>query len=133
MKWKCFEAIEPEFISFPEESPGGFMDRRGFLKTASTAVGATATAQLLTTMLSAEQTEAANQSPGSHPSDQKSLAGDPVEKKPLSIQFSEYSNWRTAIAAGAYYFRYELDWMGAALRGLCRRHGAIGQGGCGAR
>jgi predicted aldo/keto reductase-like oxidoreductase len=41
------------------------MDRRDFLKTASTAVGAAATAQLLTNLLSAEQTAAANQSPGS--------------------------------------------------------------------
>src|ERR1035437_1311713 len=41
------------------------MDRRDFLKTASTAVGAAATAQLLTTMLSAEQTAAANQGSGS--------------------------------------------------------------------
>jgi predicted aldo/keto reductase-like oxidoreductase len=65
VKWNCFEAIEPDFISFPEQSPGGFMDRRGFLKTASTAVGAAATAQLLTTMLRAEQMAASNQSPGS--------------------------------------------------------------------
>jgi predicted aldo/keto reductase-like oxidoreductase len=41
------------------------MDRRDFLKTASTAVSAAATAQLLTTMLRAEQTAAVNPSPGS--------------------------------------------------------------------
>jgi hypothetical protein len=39
-----------------------------------------------------------------HPSEQKSLAGDPesagipLRKKLLGIQFSEYSNWRIAVA-----------------------------------
>jgi predicted aldo/keto reductase-like oxidoreductase len=65
VKWKCFEAIGLDFISFLEESPGGFMDRRGFLKTASTAVSAAAAAQLLTSMLSAEHTSASTQSSGS--------------------------------------------------------------------
>src|ERR1035437_5414879 len=84
------------------------MDRRGFLKTASTAVGAAATAQLLPTMLSAEQTAASNQSPGSHPSEHKSLAGDPGSGRAESGEMIYRTLGRTgerisAIGLGGYH------------------------------
>src|ERR1035437_5378098 len=49
--------------------------------------------------------------------------------RPCSIGLSVTCRGRAA----GYHSLYDLDWMGAALRRVCRRHGPAGQGGSGSR
>ncbi len=50
--------------------------------------------------------------------------------RPVSMLCSV--NDRQLSSRAAYHNPHELDWMGIALRGLCRRHRPAGQGGRGA-
>jgi len=59
--------------------------------------------QLKETLISLQQTKKGDEELSYHPSEQKSLTGDPMSpgtpdgKKPLDIVLSVYSNWRTAV------------------------------------